>query len=50
MSSYFSWLTFEWLMTNLDWIGAGMLMSLVILLLFPIILTVEFRKLNKNKN
>jgi len=50
MSSYFSWLTFEWLMSNLDWIGAGMLMSLVILLFFPIILTVEFRRLNKKKD
>ena len=48
MSDYFNWLTFEWLMSNLEWIGAGMLMSLVILLFFPIILTVEFRKLNKN--
>ena len=50
MSSYFSWLTFEWLMKNLDWIGVGMLMSLVILLFFPIILTVEFRRLNKKKD
>ncbi|SVC21203.1 uncharacterized protein METZ01_LOCUS274057 [marine metagenome] len=50
MSDYFNWLTFEWLMSNLEWIGAGMLMSLVILLFFPIILTVEFRKLNKKKN
>ena len=50
MSDYFSWLTFEWLMSNLDCIGAGMLMSLVILLFFPIILTVEFRKLNKKKD
>ena len=50
MSDYYNWLTFEWLMSNLEWIGAGMLMSLVILLFFPIILTVEFRKLNKKKN
>ena len=50
MSDYFNWLTFEWLMSNLDWIGGGMLMSLVILLFFPIILTVEFRKLNKKKD
>ena len=50
MSDYFNWLTFEWLMSNLEWIGAGMLMSLVILLFFPIIITVEFRKLNKKKN
>ena len=50
MSDYFNWLTFEWLMSNLDWIGAGMLMSLVILLFFPIILTLEFRKLNKKKD
>ena len=50
MSDYFNWLTFEWLMSNLNWIGAGMLISLVILLFFPIILTVEFRKLNKKKD
>ena len=50
MSDYFNWLTFEWLMSNLEWIGAGMLMSLVILLFFHIILTVEFRKLIKKKN
>ena len=50
MSDYFNWLTFEWLMSNLEWIGAGMLMSLVILLFFPIILTVEFRKLNNKKD
>ncbi|SVB58524.1 uncharacterized protein METZ01_LOCUS211378 [marine metagenome] len=50
MSDYFNWLTFEWLMKNLEWIGAGMLLSLVILLFFPIILTIEFRKLSKDKD
>ena len=49
MSDYFNWLTFEWLMANLEWIGAGMIMSLIILLFFPILLTIEFRNLNKKK-
>ena len=49
MFDYFNWLSFEWLMKNLEWVGAGMLLSLGFLLFFPIILTIEFRKLNKNK-
>jgi len=47
---YFEWLTFEWLMNNLEWVGGGMILSLIILLFFPILLTFEFRKLNKNKD
>ena len=50
MSKYLDWLTFEWLMENLEWVGAGMFVSLAILLLFPILLTIEFRKLNKKKD
>ena len=50
MSDYFNWLTFEWLMENLQWIGAGMFISLAILLFFPIILTIEFRKLSKKED
>ena len=50
MFDYFNWLSFEWLMKNLEWVGAGMLLSLGILLFFPIILTLEFRKLSKNKD
>ena len=46
MDDYLNWLTFEWLMENLEWVGAGMFISLFILLLFPVILTIEFRKLN----
>ena len=42
------WLTLEWLMANLEWVVLGMFISLGILLLFPIIITIEFRKLNKN--
>ena len=42
------WLTLEWLMSNLEWIVFGMFISLGLLLLFPIIITIEFRKLNKN--
>ena len=50
MSDYFNWLTFTWLMDNLEWVGVGMLISLVILLFFPIILTIEFRKLSKKED
>ena len=50
MSIYFDWLTLEWLMSNLEWVGGGMMASLIILLFFPIILTIEFRKLNKKKD
>lgn len=50
LDKYFNWLTFEWLMENLEWVGAGMLLSLVILLFFPILITLEFRKLNKKKD
>ena len=42
------WLTLEWLMSNLEWVVLGMFISLGLLLLFPIIITIEFRKLNKN--
>tara|TARA_Y100001970_G_C14238063_1_gene863141 strand:- start:517 stop:672 length:156 start_codon:yes stop_codon:yes gene_type:complete len=47
---YFSWLTFDWLMANLEWVGAGMILSLILLLFFPIILTLEFRKLSKKED
>ena len=50
MSNYFNWLTFEWLMKNLEWVGAVMFLSLAVLLFFPIILTIEFRKLSKKKD
>ena len=50
MNVYFEWLTFEWLMNNLEWVGGGMILSLIILLFFPIFLTFEFRKLNKDKD
>jgi len=43
----FDWLTFQWLMTNLEWIVLGMLASLGILLFFPILLTIEFRNLRR---
>ena len=45
------WLTLEWLMANLELVVLGMFISLGILLIFPILLTLEFRKLgNKEKN
>ena len=50
MYDYFNWLTFEWVMTNLEWVGLGMFISLAVLLFFPIILTIEFRKLSKKKS
>ena len=47
MENLLNWLTLEWLMNNLEWIILGMLISLLILLCFPIILTIEFKKINK---
>ena len=46
INNYFDWFTFEWLMTNLEWVGAGMIFCLLILLFFPVILTIEFKKLS----
>ena len=45
----FDWLTLEWLMANLEWVIIGMLISLGILLFFPVLLTLEFRKLSKKE-
>ena len=50
MSEYLNWLTLEWLMTNLEWVGGGMILSLLILLFFPVILTLEFIRLSNNKD
>ena len=41
----FDWLTIQWLMTNLEWVALFMFITLGILLLFPIIITFEFKKL-----
>jgi len=46
----FDWLTLEWLMANLEFVVLGMFISLGILLIFPILLTLEFRKLGKKEN
>jgi len=45
----FDWLTLEWLMANLEWVVLGMFVSLGILLFFPVLLTLEFRKLSKKE-
>ena len=45
----FDWLTLEWLMTNLEWVVTGMFITLGILLLFPILIKFEFRKLGNKK-
>ena len=45
----FDWLTLEWLMANLELVVWGMFISLGILLIFPILLTLEFRKLGKKE-
>jgi len=45
----FDWLTLHWLMENLEWVVAGMFVALGILLLFPILLTFEFWKLENEK-
>jgi len=50
LETVFEWLTFEWLMTNLEWVVGGMLLSLLILLFFPLLLTLEFRKLSKKED
>ena len=35
---YFEWLTFTWLMDNLVWICVGMIISMLILFIFPVLL------------
>ena len=35
---YFEWLTFTWLMDNLLWICVGMIASMLILFIFPVLL------------
>ena len=37
-SIYFEWLTFTWLMNNLLWICVGMIVSMLILFIFPVLL------------
>ncbi len=37
-SIYFEWLTFTWLMDNLVWICVGMIISMLILFIFPVLL------------
>jgi len=37
-SVYFEWLTFIWLMDNLVWICVGMIISMLILFIFPVLL------------
>ena len=37
-SIYFEWLTFTWLMDNLLWICVGMIISMLILFIFPVLL------------
>ena len=37
-SIYFEWLTFTWLMDNLIWICVGMIVSMLILFIFPVLL------------
>lgn len=41
------WLTLEWLMQNLEWVVVGMIFSLIILLFFPLLLTIDFWKMNR---
>lgn len=37
-SIYFEWLTFTWLMDNLFWICVCMILSMLILFIFPVLL------------
>ncbi len=45
----FDWLTLEWLMANLEWVVTVMFITLGVLLIFPILITMEFRGLNKKE-
>ena len=40
----FDWLTLEWIMKNMEWVVAVMFVALGVLLIFPILITIEFRK------
>jgi len=46
----FDWLTFQWLMNNLGWIVFGLLLSLGLLLLFPILLGIQLKNETKDKD
>jgi len=42
------WLTLHWLMDNLGWIIFGLLSSLVVLFLFPLLLGFQLKNETKN--
>jgi hypothetical protein len=42
------WLTLHWLMDNLGWIIFGLLSSLVVLFLFPLLLGLQLKNETKN--
>tara|TARA_Y100000588_G_scaffold317183_1_gene346126 strand:- start:7158 stop:7310 length:153 start_codon:yes stop_codon:yes gene_type:complete len=46
----FDWFTFQWLMNNLSWIVFGLLFSLGLLLLFPILLGIQLKHETKDKD
>jgi hypothetical protein len=45
----FDWLTLSWIMENLEVIVVVMFVALGILLMFPILITFEFKKLEKEE-
>ena len=45
----FDWLTLAWIMENLEVIVVVMFVALGVLLLFPILITFEFKKLEKEE-
>ncbi len=45
----FDWLTLEWIMENLEMIVIIMFVALGVLMLFPILITFEFKKLEKEE-
>ncbi len=40
----FNWLTYSWLMDNMWWLSIGMVVSMVILFLFPVLLGYDLKK------
>jgi len=44
----FDWLTYSWLIENMWWLSIGMVASIVILFLFPLLLGYDLKK-NEDK-
>ena len=44
MNEYFEWFTFAWLMKNLHWFILLLVVTIIILFLFPVILGYDLKK------